>query len=165
MNTDALFCYGSLMDGDVLKLVLAGEIDAVDTRPAQLAGYRCVQLIDETFPILQTQVGGLVDGLLLTGLSDLAWQRIGFFEGEEYEMQWCTVSTDTGRFEARYCADVTCPEQVLGSWTLADWQQRHKADFCVQTARYMTLFGQMSAAEADAHWIAGRAAAIAEPAA
>ena len=153
-----LFSYGSLMDADVLRIVIGPEYDAVVTSPAQLAGFRCVQYPTETFPILHAETRKLVDGLLIDGLSALAYQRILFFEGDEYELQSCLVQTHGGEREALYCADVTEPGELYDEWTLARWQREHKAAFCVHVEQYMALFGTMSATEADQHWLAITAA-------
>lgn len=153
--TTPLYSYGSLMDADVLRIVTGTEFDALSTEPAQLAGFRCVQYPTETFPILQAETGKLVQGTLISGLSALAYQRILFFEGDEYELQLCRVQTAGGECEANYCADVTEPGELTREWTLASWQSLHKAAFCVQVENYMKLFGTMSATEADAYWVAG----------
>lgn len=145
------------MDADVLRIVTGPEYQALTIEPAQLAGYRCVQYPTETFPILQPEPDKVVQGLLIDGLSELAYQRILFFEGDEYELQTCRVQSAVGEREAAYCADVTQPGALYDEWTLARWQREHKAAFCIQVDKYMALFGTMSATEADQYWHAAAA--------
>ncbi len=157
MNTLPLFSYGSLMDADILRLVIGDEIESTSMRPAQLAGYRCVQLPNESFPVLQAEAGKIVQGQLIENLSALATDRIRFFEGDEYELEHCQVQTDAGARQALYCADVTSPGELNVPWLLADWQREHKVLFSKRVENYMKLFGTMSATEADAYWLASAA--------
>ncbi len=148
------------MDTDILTLVIGDELQATHSIVATLPGYRSVQLPNESFPILQPDTNASCHGILLSGLSELAYQRIRFFEGDEYELQLCSVSTGNGPVTARYCADTTHPDQTLSGWSLSDWQTNHKEHFCKRVESYMKLFGTLSTTEADKYWLASDPALV-----
>ncbi len=148
-----LFVYGSMLDEDVLEVVLGRRL-APDARPtARLAGYVCVRLPDETYPILILRPGGLVHGAVLPDLREDDWERVQFFESSEYEFASCRVELDNGEsVDAVYCAEDDVAPGACESWEFAWWRECHKADYLVMIRQYMALYGNAGLPEAEALW-------------
>ena len=64
-----LFFFGSLMDADLLRLVLDREIEEIEHAAAEILGYERRRAKNESFPIIVPTPGGRVEGRLVTGLT------------------------------------------------------------------------------------------------
>ncbi|MEM7194224.1 MAG: gamma-glutamylcyclotransferase family protein [Pseudomonadota bacterium] len=148
-----LFCFGSLMDADVLRCVLDRKINDLSLEDATLGGYRVACLPHESYPLLVRQAGQMASGKLIHGLSEEDFARIVFFEGEEYQVSACHVSTQRStRLPARFFDEGIMPPAESRQWSFERWQVNDKAYMLRQSAVYMSLYGKMSAAEADVYW-------------
>lgn len=149
-----LFCFGALMDRDVLSCVLGREPESrIVTRHAALVGYRKVCLPHETYPILVPEVDSVAEGVLLDGLTRQELDRIVFFEGEEFELSPCrTRLADGTGVEALFFDEGLMPLPESRDWSFAEWIEHHKNTMLRQSSCYMSYFGTMSAAEADYYW-------------
>ncbi len=149
-----LFAFGTLRDGDVLEVVLARAPAEIERTPARLRDFRVARLPDESYPVLIASPGDIAEGLLLRGLSDQDFDRIAFFENAEYELRSCRVELDDAReVEAVYCSEGVTKTGPKRPWSLEAWQRTDKPEFIRDIRRYMRLYGQLSAEEADAEWI------------
>ena len=153
MQQTPLFCFGSLMDWDVVSCVLAEKSVGLSMQPAVMKGYRVAKLPHESYPMLVQDQERFADGHLLYGLTQEHLDRIIFFEGEEYAIQPCRVETDEGLVtDALFFDEGIMPTAELTDWCFETWQTDHKPYLLRQTAHYMSYFGQMSAEEADYYW-------------
>lgn len=148
----ALFVFGTLLDEDVLRIVLGRELPSSGRRCASLADHCRLKLHDDTYPIVARLAGGSVSGqLLMLNKQDLA--RVSFFEGEEYELELTQVIDATGEFvDAMFCAERATRPGPRYPWSLRQWQHEHKGAFVEHASAYMVLYGTMTAARAHAMW-------------
>lgn len=149
-----LFAFGTLRDPEVLEVVLERVASELDCVPARLRGYRVARLPDESYPVLIESRDGSVDGMLLRGLSDKDFDRIAFFESNEYRFERCRVEVmGAGEVNALYCSEGVTQSGPRKPWSLEEWQRAEKPEFMRDLKRYMQLYGYFSAEEADAQWI------------
>jgi len=149
-----LFCYGTLLDVDMLACVV-GETAAaaVTMETGWLAGYRKARLPHENYPLLVPEAESFAQGALLYGLQKPQIDRIVFFEGEEYELSPCKVKTEGSKtVDALFFDEGIMPPPRTEEWCLAHWQKHHKQFMIRQSREYMSYYGLMSAVEADIHW-------------
>jgi len=152
-NGRPLFAFGTLMDPDVLGIVLGAGAAAWRTMPARVHDRARRWVVDDHYPVLVESPGVHVDGLLIHGLAETALDRIRFFEGEEFALAPIVVrDTDDDEIDARYFADTGRKDIADIAWSLADWQTSTKSDTLPRVHRYMACYGTMSIAEADAFW-------------
>ena len=148
-----LFCFGSLMDREMLSCVLDRPIDNIELVSATIQGYSRVCLPHETYPMLVVDVEHDAPGMLVYGLCKSDLERIVFFEGDEYELSPCQVRLKDGSVaEALFFDEGTMPPAESTEWDFVHWQKEYKPYMLRQSKRYMSYFGHMSAAEADIHW-------------
>ena len=154
---DCLFVFGSLMDHDVLSLVAGMDMRSLKLQAATVSGYRQAAVAEESYPVLVESAGSGCNGLLIYGLTPVALERILFFEGEEYSLSPISVLPEdsvNGPVDAFYFRDAGVYSVQANAWSFETWQAEHKESFLVASREYMALFGSMTAAEADAHWLA-----------
>ncbi len=152
---DALFVFGSLMDPQVLELVSGMPLTELVVTPATVQGYRQGVVAEENYPVLVACESSETSGLLIKGLSSTALERILFFEGEEYALQPIDVRVPGEESaQAFYFRDTGVYTVRENKWDFDQWTRLHKASFIDVSRQYMALFGNMTAAEADAHWTA-----------
>ncbi len=126
----AYFFYGTLMDPDVLAVVLGRRLDRGETVPATLAGYRRVRTVREPYPMLLPTPGAIVEGVVLLEPSVEDERRIAFFEEDEYTERWLPVRLADGR---EIPVRVFFALRALGCsdrpWDLRCWARKHKARY------------------------------------
>lgn len=148
-----LFVFGSLRDSEVREVVLGRDAADIHALSAWLPGFRAVRLPDESYPVLMTAPGSSVVGELLSGLSAADFERIAFFENQEYRFEHCTVLLKDGaRREALVCAEDQVEPGAREPWELESWRRIHKAVFMEHTRQFMKHFGTASPGEADRIW-------------
>ena len=153
MNSLPLFCFGSLMDWDVLTIVLGYSPKELSMVPAQLPGHRVAKLPHESYPMLVADESRRAPGQLLIGLTESQLDRIIFFEGEEYQLSPCVVTLDTGdQQNALFFSEGIMPTPQMTDWDFHQWRNVHKDYLLRQSAAYMAYYGKMSAQEADYYW-------------
>ena len=153
LDSKPLFSFGSLMDCDVLTCVSGQPLSELSIVAGTASGYVQRAVMDQSFPVLVSSTSALTTGVLISGLTDIAMDRILFFEGDEYELADITVETSNGEaVPCRYFQDTAVYEVSDHSWDFLHWQATEKAEFLVRTKRFMRLFGTMSATDADVFW-------------
>jgi gamma-glutamylcyclotransferase (GGCT)/AIG2-like uncharacterized protein YtfP len=155
-DNDHLFVFGSLMDEDVLALVTAMASSDLQTVAGTVNGYKQCEVEEESYPVLVPCEGAVTDGVLVSGLTVQAIERVLFFEGEEYRLQSVEVLAGEGQsvVPAYYFCDTGAYTVRPDAWDFAHWRDFHKPAFIESSRAYMSLFGTMTAAEADVHWSA-----------
>ncbi len=143
--TRSMFFFGTLMDADVLAVVVGRLPAAKDREAAFLRGWRRVFVAGRPYPMLIPLAAGRVEGLLVSGLSDREYERLGFYEGWEYVTAPVTVRTLAGRVVATEM--FTCSDGILSDnrdWGLDLWQRKHKAAALAAAAETMARFARVS---------------------
>jgi len=153
MEHHALFCFGSLMDADVLQLVTAQPLASIQLHPARVVDFAQREVVGESYPVLVAEQGAMVKGLLIESLTADAMHRIQFFEGEQYALERVTITLDSGHSRTAAYFKSTGLYQVLDTpWDFAAWRNNDKADFMPRAERFMQWYGRVDAREADQYW-------------
>ncbi len=150
------FFFGTLMDVDVLELVVDRPVDPSVFMPARLDGFRRVRVAWDSFPMLVHDRDGSVDGMVFTSRSSLEDDRIRFFEDYDYDLAPCRPIVASGKIDAVFCGTDASVEPTEETWTLAGWAERYKPGFLELSAEYMDCFGRMTPDEAEPVWERGR---------
>ena len=151
--SNTIFIYGTLLDNDILRLVLGRELPVDQRIEATLAGYAKYTYPGDSFPILQPQLDAQSNGAVLLDLTAEDLDRMHFYEGDEYGFAQITVTLKDGQIcQAHY--NKASDEELVShqTWSLNHWQSTEKALFLDYTERYMALYGNLSIDEADAVW-------------
>ena len=147
------FVYGTLLDTDILEIVLGRPICHSQMPNAKVAGLQKFTYPGDSFPILLASESSFAEGALLLNLNATDLQRMDFYEGDEYGFEPVKAQLDDGSYlDALYnnAADQSIKSDVL--WSLEHWQQTEKPVFIGYVERYMTLYGTMSVDDADIEW-------------
>ena len=123
-----LFVYGTLMDAQIMALLL-GRVPVGGTiRQGRAYGFRAVLMPQRSYPGLARAAGEWVAGQIVSGLAKEDWRRLDNFEGEEYVRSHIKVQTANGWLAAQaYFPAVEPPADVPG-WSFEFWVQNHKAE-------------------------------------
>lgn len=156
-----LFFFGTLMDRDLLSVVLDRPADTLRVTQARLSGFGRRQTAEEAFPVLVPQADGRVDGVIAHGIGYGDVDRLLFFEGGEYGLSELTVTTGHGRMTAHLFASTGVLTATDQPWSFNAWQTLDKGLALVEAELLMALYGTMSTTAADRLWdgIKARAAA------
>ena len=125
------FFYGTLLDGDVRRLVL-GERAPTLVEPARLDGWRRMTLEGVDYPVIVPAVGGVVEGAVARGLDATGHARLVRYEGPDYVLAEVEVRLDAGSRGLAVNVFVPRPGfRVIGrpGWDLVRWQRRVKPRF------------------------------------
>lgn len=148
-----LFAFGTLMDEDVLAIVGDRAPGTFATEPASVSGRARRAVRDDHYPVLVRAPDESVDGLLIHDIDAVALERIAFFEGEEFALEPIRVTGErSGELVAMHFAHTDRKPIDEAAWTLEGWQASTKPDTLLRIRRYMSHFGVLSVAEADAYW-------------
>jgi hypothetical protein len=143
--TKSMFFFGTLMDADILAIILGRTPPAAEREPAFLRGWRRVYVAGRTYPMLVDHPGGRVEGLLVHGLSERDCTRLSYYEGWEYVTEPVTVRTLSGKTVETEM--FTCSSGILADsrdWKLDVWQRKHKPAAATAAADAMTRFARVS---------------------
>lgn len=123
-----LFFFGTLMDPDILGLVIGRPVDARELEPAGLSGFRRVRVQGASYPMLVPDPAGLVEGRLWRGGDRRERARLDAYEGPGYRLEPVTVETRSGERVAAlvYRAVPGALRPTEEPWELAAWQARFK---------------------------------------
>ena len=155
------------MDPDILTLVSGMSLPDLTIDNTLVRGYAQREVAEESYPVLIEVAGASCEGLLINGLTDTAMQRIHFYEGEEYQLSDIDVELMTAASQtnvdsplngaairqACYYREAGAYTTLAQSWSFSRWVAEEKTAFLPRVADYMSLFGTMTMAEADAFWI------------
>lgn len=153
------FFFGSLMDADVLAVVLGRPLARGALPRAWLVGWRRMRLAGQPYPILVPDPDGEVDGILVEGLNETDVGRVLFYESMEYRPATVVVTDEKGvEVEARTFLGAVEARHDHESWDLEAWRIRYKAMALRETRLWMALYGRLTIEEADRRWKAATVA-------
>jgi Gamma-glutamyl cyclotransferase, AIG2-like len=134
----SFFFFGTLMDRDVLEIVLGRKVAENELAPARLTGYRRVRTASQPYPVLRPDRSGVVEGMLLVDPSSRDEARILHFEDEEYVARRTTVRLASDRaLEARVFHALAEMGETEEPWEPDGWASRHKGSFLRQCREWM----------------------------
>jgi hypothetical protein len=149
----ALFVFGSLMDRDILSIVLNRDPSDVVVADAVIRGFQRRRVSNEFYPVLVPRPDGTVTGRLVEGLSADDLERVHFYEGDAYELAPVTASTACGRREtANVFLDAGAIAVSREGWDFTAWQKHEKQDALAVTAALMRYYGRISLREVEGVW-------------
>lgn len=124
------FFYGTLLDRDVMALVLGRRLPPAGFLPAALPGHARRRVKGASYPIVVRDPCGEVSGMLVGGLSARDVARLSAYEGPRYRIAPLKVRV-AGKIVT---VSVFEPAEksfrpTSGAWDLAAWQRRHKRAF------------------------------------
>lgn len=159
-----LFFFGTLMDMDLLALVLGTDpATSLTLRRGRLPGVERRRAAGEDYPVLIDRPDAAVDGLVVDGLSPVQVQRIQFFEGGEYGLETRPVVSERDGVAVDSPAAVFIASDLLPAsdepWSLAAWQASRKPHALITAELMMAQFGRISLEEMDDRWDAVKAEA------
>ena len=147
------FFFGTLLDLDVLSIVLDRPVGPTDLAPARLQGFARRRVLTDSFPMLVEDPNGHVDGAVFTARDQTDHDRVLFFEDFDYDLEPCRPVLESGEeVEALYCGAEPQTAAADALWSLAEWSKAHKAPFLEISHIYMACFGKMTAEEAEPVW-------------
>ena len=124
------FFYGTLLDRDVMALVIGRRLPAAAFAPAILPGHVRRRVKGASYPIAVRDTHGEIHGMVVGGLSVRDVARLSAYEGPRYRIASLKVKV------AGTLATVSVFEPVeerfhptSGEWDLALWQRRYKRAF------------------------------------
>jgi len=124
----SLFFYGTLRAEQVRRAVLRTDIPADRLIPACLRGYQVRRVEGALYPMLVKSAGGLVTGIIATGLDHQAVASLDRFEGRHYARHTMHLETDAGPVTA----DVYLPDDEMSAaepWDFDIWYKRDMKAF------------------------------------
>jgi hypothetical protein len=154
------FFFGSLLDPDVLAVVLDRPATAYTRRYGTLYGYRRVRVIEESYPALIHDPDGRVDGLLVEPLGAEDERRVCFFEGEEFQPRSCPIELHDGEWrDARVFLTAGLSDCLHDQpWDFHIWRIRHKARFLEMARDFMAGYHTGDWYHRDERWKAAERA-------
>lgn len=130
------FFYGTLLDSDVVALVLGRRLPPGAFQPAALPGHARRQVKGASYPIVVRDPRDEVSGMVVGGFSRRDVARLSAYEGPRYRIAPLQVRI-AGRMTT---VSVFEPlEKVFqptsGAWDLKLWQRRYKRPFIARVRR------------------------------
>jgi|GEM_PF-11142 len=147
-----IFFFGSLMDMDLLELVLGYSPQKLTIRKGRILGFKRHRVAQETFPMLVPCPGGAVDGLAVTGLTEKDLQRIQYYETAIYELRAFDVECEGHRIGVRSFIGTHKLVDSGHAWDFTHWQVTEKAFTLEVVKRVMAYFGDKTIDEIEALW-------------
>jgi len=131
------FFYGTLMDLDLLRMVLGRDLAAAALRPAILTGYRRGIIRGRSYPMLVPRAHGSVDGVLARDFDEADALRLTWYEHDHYDIRLCRPRLACGLRVAAWTFVPRCGGGMPpgAAWSLPTWQRRHKAAFLARLTR------------------------------
>lgn len=123
-----LFFFGTLVDPDILGLVIGRSVEPGELEPSRLPGFRRVRVQGASYPMLVPDPAGLVEGRLWRGGTAEERARLDAYEGPGYRLELVRVETRSGERVAAlvYQAVPGALRPTDEAWELAAWQARFK---------------------------------------
>jgi hypothetical protein len=147
------FFYGTLMDNDVIEIVLGRALEAPCLQPARLDGFCARIAIDEAVPVLRAAPGSSVSGVVIENLTAADAENIRFFEASEYDSEPCEVVVDgVGVAIAYVHLNSQLRVNEKQSWDFLRWQAEEKPLFLTLARQWMRHVGATDLRAADEEW-------------
>lgn len=130
------FFYGTLLDHDVMALVIGRRLPPRCFVPAVLSGYARRRARGATYPIVLRDRRSSVRGAVVGGLSRRDVERLAAYEGPRYRIAPRRVRLGGALVVVSVFEPVVERfEPVDGEWDLALWQRRDKQPFLARVRR------------------------------
>ena len=139
MRGRRFFFYGTLMDPLVRRVVLGRSVDRSRLQRAVLPGFRRVFRRAATYPVLVSDAGGRVDGIVASGLSPLDVARLVRYEGAGYRLSKRAVQLAGGQTTLA-CIFLPDTDGMASSvpWQFVGWRRRFRGRFLQGICRHRT---------------------------
>ncbi|KAL0685633.1 hypothetical protein Bca4012_052481 [Brassica carinata] len=132
-----VFVYGSFQEPAVVGLILECTPVIVS---AQLHGFHRYRLKGRLHPCIAPFETGVINGKVLTGLTDAQLENLDMIEGDEYERKTVeVVLTDTlekMEVEAFIWANKDDPD-MYGEWDFEEWKRLHMEKFIEASKKFI----------------------------
>ena len=133
------FFYGTLLDADVMALVIGRRLPPSAFVPARLAGFVRQRARGVSYPILVRAPQGKVEGAVVGGLTGRDVERLAAYEGPRYRIAAAQVTLAGAPRRVSVFEPIEERFQpVDGGWDLADWQGRYKRPFLARLRRALS---------------------------
>jgi gamma-glutamylcyclotransferase (GGCT)/AIG2-like uncharacterized protein YtfP len=124
------FFYGTLLDRDVRYAVLGRSARNLTLRTGELRGQRRVRAPGRSYPVLVSDSGGCVPGLLCESVTQTIFRRLMEFEGAMYRAAPCIVFLPDGsQVAAAVFAACRAMPANLPDWDFEEWRRCSKRRF------------------------------------
>jgi hypothetical protein len=134
--TMKFFFYGTLLDHDVMALVIGRRLPPSAFVPAVLSGHVRRRVRGASYPIVVRDQGGEVEGAVVGGLTRRDVARLAAYEGPRYRIAPLKVRKAGAVVTVSVFEPVENRFQpVSGPWDLAWWQGRYKRPFVARLRR------------------------------
>lgn len=133
------FFFGTLMDPEVLRLVVGRTIPKRNIKGAEIDDYRRVFVQGRDFPILTPSLKSSVAGILVENLEQRDIARIDEFEDNGYCRTRCDIKMGDGT--ARNAWVYLATQSLIASeqeWIFEDWLRDYRSSFLARVRRRMT---------------------------
>lgn len=134
------FFFGTLLDDEVLEIVVGRKVPESDKRPAFLPGYRRVKAEGVTYPIIVPQLAAQVSGSLVSSIGAEEAERLIAYEGANYDLVSLPVQCSGRQRQALVFVPVKAGGLMAldEEWHFADWQRLHRAGFVDRLRQWKT---------------------------
>lgn len=133
------FFYGTLLDPDVMALVIGRRLPPSAFVPARAKGRVRRRARGVSYPILVRDPGGEAEGMVVDGLTVRDVERLTAYEGPRYRIARLRVQVEGGLRAVSVFEPLESGFQpVDGAWSLALWQGRHKRAFIARLKRALS---------------------------
>jgi len=130
------FFYGTLLDPDVVALVLGRRLPPAAFMTASLPGHARRRIKGGSYPIVVRDPRGEVPGAVVGGLSGRDVARLSAYEGARYRIAPLKVRVDGRLTTVSVFEPIESGFQpVAGSWHLGAWQRQYKRAFIARVRR------------------------------
>jgi hypothetical protein len=130
------FFYGTLLDHDVMALVLGRRLPPSAFAQAQLPGHARRRAKGASYPVVTRDPRGKVSGVVVGGLSGRDVARLVAYEGPGYRVAPLRVKLDGQLATVSVFEPIVQRLQPSNEpWDLALWQRRYKRAFVDRVRR------------------------------
>jgi hypothetical protein len=137
MNT--FFFYGTLLDPDVMALVIGRRLPPSVFVPAILPGHSRRRAKGATYPIVVRNVGDRVQGVVVGGLTSRDVARLAAYEGPGYRIAQLKVRVGGEIAAVSVFEPIVARLQPSTSpWDFALWKGRYKRPFVGRLRRALS---------------------------
>jgi hypothetical protein len=133
------FFYGTLLDPDVMALVIGRRLPPSAFVPASLKGHVRRRAKGVSYPILLRDPGGKAEGVIVGGLTRRDVERLSIYEGPRYRIAPIKVTVGGAlRMVSVFEPKEGSFQPVDGAWDLALWQGRYKRPFIARIRKALS---------------------------
>jgi len=148
------FFFGSLMDQEVLEIVVGRTVLKEEMIVAVLPGYRRISVSNESYPALAHTPEQSIEGILIETLDATEALRVMYFEGEEYKPEEVQLVLKNQKPTSAFCF-LPSPDLDTNDleWDFEEWRKNHLSDFLHLSEEWMASYGKLEFADVNAQWL------------